>query len=80
MKDDLIGRVFAYVGGPVAGVTALEAKAAHMPTPEQIPLMAYPVPVVNVTLGDLVALGGLAVVVARFVWDVRRDKRSSANE
>ncbi len=75
MRSDLTGRTFAYIGGPVASAIALEAQAAHMPTPEQIPLMAYPVPVVNVTLGDLIALGGFAVVLARFIWDVRKDKR-----
>lgn len=70
------------------GVVSLGTKAADHPSwgllsvgnsspqlPDTIPLMAVPVPVVEVTLGDLIALGGFAVVVARFVWDIRKDKR-----
>lgn len=71
------------------GVVSLGTKAAEHPTwgmfhmgqtpippsTEIIPLMAVPVPVIQVTLGDLIALGGFAVVVARFVWDIRKEKR-----
>lgn len=79
------GQVTAYFGGTGVSVVSLGTKAAEHPAtainaPEIIPLMAMPVPVVQVTLGDLVALGGFAVVVARFVWDIRKDKRSTTNE
>lgn len=57
------------------GIVSLGTKAAENPATHAIPLMAVPVPVVEVTLGDLIALGGFAVVVARFVWDIRKDKR-----
>lgn len=75
------------------GVVSLGTKAADSPAwgvfnvghqapppVDTIPLMAVPVPMVEVTLGDLVALGGFAVVVARFVWDIRREKRKKRYE
>lgn len=69
------GQAVTYFGGVGAGVVAQSTQAQPMPSPETIPLMAYPVPVIEVTLGDVVALGGFIVVVIRFCWDVWRWKR-----
>lgn len=70
------GQITAYVGGSGVSVVSLSTRAAELPAAETIPLMAVHVPVIQVTLGDVVALGGFLVVVARFVWDVCKDKRS----
>lgn len=75
MKLDT-GQLTAYVGGSGVSVVSLSTKAAEAQAAgHTIPLMSVPVPIVEVTLGDVVALGGFLVVVARFVWDIYRDKK-----
>ncbi|MGL5093668.1 MAG: hypothetical protein ACRC8B_22670 [Aeromonas sobria] len=77
MKIDS-GQLVAYLGGSGVGVVSLSTKAGEIAGAGTIPLMALHLPVVQVTLGDVVALGGFIVVVARFVWDIRKDKRKRA--
>lgn len=55
-------------------VVSLSTKAGELPVADTIPLMAFPLPVVQITLGDVVALGGFAIVLARFIIDMRRAK------
>lgn len=69
------GQLVSYFGGSGVGFVSLSTKAGELSGAGSIPLMAVHLPVVQVTLGDLVALGGFAIVVARFIWDIRKDKR-----
>lgn len=62
------GQVVTYVGGLGVGVVAQSSQAQEIPT--TISLMQVPVPLIEVTLGDCVALGGFVVVLLRFAWDL----------
>lgn len=55
-------------------VVSLSTKAGELPVADTIPLMAFPLPMVQITLGDVVALGGFAIVLARFIIDMKRSK------
>ncbi|MGL5286146.1 MAG: hypothetical protein ACRC8D_08405 [Aeromonas sp.] len=68
-----------YFGGTGLGFWSLapNAEAAKAPPPDVIPLLAYPVPVVEITIGDILGIASFAVVLAKFYLDVkdRRKKR-----
>lgn len=70
MSNNLTGQVTAYLGGPSVAAVSMQVQAA--PHTETIPLMAVPVPSIGLTVGDLVALGGFAIVCARFWIDTKR--------
>lgn len=63
-----------YGGGTGAGFYSIGAQATEAMTPNAIPLMAFPVPVIEVTLGDLIAMGSFAIVCLRFWLDTRSKK------
>ncbi len=83
-----VGRVTAYFGGSGVSLISLSVKAeasaasiplitGAIPSPKSLSLLQVPIPLplVEVTLGDVTALGGFLVVVGRFAWDVYRDRR-----
>lgn len=82
------GRTIAYIGGLCVSASSLAAKAEHA---EQVAQQAANVeqvaqsisllqmniaPVLEITVGDVTTLGGFAIVVARFAWDVFKARRA----
>lgn len=72
-----VGPAVTYVSAASAAVGAQAAQAKPIVSPETISLLAVPLPVphIEVTLGDLVTLAALGVTVARFRWDVKKERR-----
>lgn len=73
------GQVVVYGGGVgVSGSAYSQSAKVPQELTESISLLQMPVTIssVDVTLGDIVTLGGFAIIVARFVWDVRRSRRA----
>lgn len=51
------------------------AEVAQTPAPEVIPLLAVPVPVVQITIGDILGIASFAVVLAKFYIDIKDRRR-----
>ena len=76
------GRLVAYFGGSAVGVSSAtqKVKATGLAdTPETVTLLNYPIPLphIEITVADITTVGGFLIVIARFVWDIRRDGRES---
>lgn len=72
-----VGPAITYVGGVSAAVGAQAVQAKPVISPETISLLAVPLPLpyVEVTLGDILTITALSVTIARFRWDVKKEKR-----
>ena len=74
------GRIMAYFGGSGVGLgsAAQKTQAANLTNPQDtVSLLNYPIPLpqIEITLADIITVGGFLVVLSRFIWDIRRDRR-----
>lgn len=67
----LCGSTQIYAGGAVTTLVS-QSTAAQGTVDAVTPLMGVMVPVVQVTAGDLVSLVSMAIVVLRFIIDLKR--------
>ncbi|MGL4755202.1 MAG: hypothetical protein ACRCXB_22820 [Aeromonadaceae bacterium] len=76
-----VGPAITYVGGVSAAVGGQAAQAKPVISPETINLLATPLPIpsIEVTLGDVLTIVALCVTIARFRWDVKREKRRNGS-
>ena len=72
-----VGPAITYVGGFSAAVGGQAVQARPVISPETINLLAVPLPIphIEVTLGDVLTIVALGVTIARFRWDVKKEKR-----
>lgn len=76
-KNESVGRVIAYGIGSATGLVSISSKADVNPAPEVISLLQvpFPLPLVEVTLGDITAILGAVAVLVRLRWDYADRKR-----
>lgn len=71
------GPVVTYLGGASAAVGAQYVQAQAVPSPEVIPLMSVPlpVPVVEVTIGDVISILSFGAMLWRLRWEVKKERK-----